>query len=474
MPGWNHEPTEERAATQRPFGWNQLRYAVAGLLLAAAATKVIDTPRILAGGGLLGTLPRIVFVTAFEAAAAAWIVVGDRFVSWILTLAIFVVFVVSTTWAILTGQSCNCFGDQVDARTMLILDVCVLFLVASFRPVGRRNTSRWLTAHLVIAVAVGGAFAGLSIWNDQTTDRTDPLEFLLAHMLTGKPWPLDEQFHPDLKQLSSGRWLILVVREDCDHCGELMVRYFRDPRTHRPGERTALFVAGSDEWPFQFDFISFERSGDRFITWPAGEPSVASPAVFVVEDGTVIQAADGDEADRLTESLLRDAAARTQDQRHGTAHGSGRAPAVRSLSARLSPPDGLRRFATILPVRHRRARALPIRSFLAFLIPAVRCGVSGTEHAGFEVGIGCERAPRGARLLAGSLEIPVCSRVAEIVREKLTGVRVCRYTCESVLSERFVRSKESGCGLPNGVGVVLLHVAAAGSRRSRLDPNSAR
>ncbi len=82
--------------------------------------------------------------------------------------------------------------------------------------------------------------------------------------------------------------------------------------------------------------------------------------------------------------------------------------------------------------------------------------------------------PGGARLLAGSLEIPVCSRVAEIVREKLTGVRVCRYTCESVLSERFVRSKESGCGLPNGVGVVLLHVAAAGSRRSRLDPNSAR
>ena len=288
------------------FGWNQLRFAVAALLLAAAATKVVDTPRILSGEGLLGSPPRLVFVIAFEAAAGVWIAVGDRFLSWIVTLVVFGVFVLSTAYAIVTGQSCNCFGSRVDARAMLILDLCVLLTVAGFRPIGRSIRSGWLPMQMLIAVVVGGAFAGMSVWKVRTTDRTEPLEFLLAQSLIGKAWLLDERFHPDLRELHSDRRLIVVVREECEHCQAMMMRHFDDPRTHRPGERTAMFVAGNDEWPFQFDRVCFERSGDGFITWPGGEPFVASPAVFVVEDGVVMQAADGDEADGFLETLFRD------------------------------------------------------------------------------------------------------------------------------------------------------------------------
>jgi len=59
-----------------------LRFAVAALLFAAAVTKVVNTPQILAGGGLLGTTPRLTFVIAFEATAATWLLIGNWNFCW--------------------------------------------------------------------------------------------------------------------------------------------------------------------------------------------------------------------------------------------------------------------------------------------------------------------------------------------------------------------------------------------------------
>ena len=299
------ESTEESAPTGKRFGWSQLRFLVAALLFAAAVTKVVKTSQILAGGGLLGTMPRLLFVIAFEASAATWLLIGNLFLSWILTVAVFAVFVASTGYAIMTGQSCNCFGERFDPRTMLILDVVVLLLAGYFRPAGRSISSKRLMTHLVTAVVIGSLFAGASIWRNQTTDRTEPLEFLLADMLIGKSWPLNEQSHPGLKELNSGKWLVLVVREDCDHCRKMMVQYFSDPQIHRPDERTAIFIAGSNEWPFQLDQISFELPGVQFVSWSMGEPFVASPAIFLIDDGIIVRAADGNDSEHFIESVFR-------------------------------------------------------------------------------------------------------------------------------------------------------------------------
>ena len=284
--------------------WGQIRFFVAALLLFAAAVKVVSTPQILAGGGLLGTAPRLTCVVAFEASMATYLIIGNLFLSWILTLVVFVVFVVSAGYALATGQACNCFGDQVDPQVMLIIDMVVLAATGWCRPVPEPGTQKQLIKHLIIAAIVGTAFAGLSVWRNQVVDRTQPLEFLLADMLNGKPWPLDESLHPDLQELGSGKWMVVVVRRDCDHCRELIEKYFRDPQRHRPDERTAVFVAGNDQWPFQLDHVSFDVIGGTFLAWSSAEPFVASPAIFLIDDGTVVEAADGNDSDQFIETLL--------------------------------------------------------------------------------------------------------------------------------------------------------------------------
>ena len=295
---------EETRRGDRLFGWQQLRFAVAAVLFAAAVSKIINSPQILAGGGLLGTTPRLLFVIAFEATAATWLVIGSLFWSWILTLVTFSVFVASTGYAVFTGQSCNCFGGQFSPQAVMFVDIVVLSLAAYFRPLNRIRSSKRQMLQIALAGVVGVTFAGTSVWKNQTVARSEPLEFLLADMLIGKPWPLDAQLHSDLDQLNTGKWLIVVVREDCDHCRQMMAHQFSDPQTHRPNERTAIFIAGSNEWRIQLDEVSFDVSGDTFIIWPAGEPFVASPAVFLIENGIVVEAADGNESERFIETLF--------------------------------------------------------------------------------------------------------------------------------------------------------------------------
>jgi len=298
---------ERTPRNRQGFSWQQLRLAVAVLLLAAAATKVVNTAHILAGGGLLGTVPRLLFVIAFEATAAVWLVIGNLYWSWILTLVTFSVFVASTSYAILTGQSCNCFGDRLSPQVMLMVDAVVLVLAGCFRPCERIAWAKRHTSLLACAIAVGVTFGGASMWRNQTVDRSEPLDFLLADMLIDKSWPLNEQVHPDLKELTSGKWFVLVVREDCDHCRQMVAQHFNDPQTHRPNERTAVFIAGSNEWGFALDEVSLDISEDELINWPTGEPFVASPAVFLVENGIVVDAADGNDSEHFIEAAFANA-----------------------------------------------------------------------------------------------------------------------------------------------------------------------
>ena len=130
---------------------------------------------------------------------------------------------------------------------------------------------------------------------------------MLADMLIEKRWPLDATLHPDLAELDEGRWMVLVVRRDCEHCRQLLEKHFADPATHRPNERTATFVAGETSWPFMLDEIAIESSAGTSITWPAEEPFVASPAIFLIENGRVVKASDGEDADAFLEESMSNA-----------------------------------------------------------------------------------------------------------------------------------------------------------------------
>ena len=290
----------------RSFGWEHFRFAVAALLLAATVGKIFNMAQILTGCGLLGTMPRLVAVTAFEAAAAAYLIVGNRFLAWLLTLITFAIFVTSAFYAMATDQSCDCFGEQLVPETMVVVDTVVLLLTGCLRPSSWRISSRTLVRPLPIVAVVGGLVAAMAVSRYEILVRHERSRLLVADVLVGKSWPLNGQMDSQLSELSSGKWMILIAQQDCGHCRNLVARYFADPETHRPGERTAVFVFGGadDRWQFQFDRVTLDLSGDTWLSWPNGKPYVVNPAVFLVDNGIVVDAAEGAETDQFIGSLL--------------------------------------------------------------------------------------------------------------------------------------------------------------------------
>ena len=298
--------TETTQPSRRPFDWEQFRFALAVLLLAAAVVKIRNMPQILTGNGLLGTMPRLVAVVAFEAAVAAFLIVGNRFLSWLLALTTFAIFVTSAIYGIVTDQSCNCFGEQLEPETMVVIDTVVLLLTLCLRPGRRQESSRNRIRQLTTIAVVGGLVAGAAIWRYEVLVTIERSRLLVADLLVGKTWPLNEQIDTRLSPLGSGKWMILIAQQDCGPCRNLVARHFADPETHRPGERTAVFVfgGGNDRWRFQFDRVTLDLSGDALLSWPNGKPYVVNPAVFFLHNSIVVDAAEGEDTDKLLSSLL--------------------------------------------------------------------------------------------------------------------------------------------------------------------------
>ena len=107
---------------------------------------------------------------------------------------------------------------------------------------------------------------------------------------------IGQTLNPRLRELESGKWLVVVARIDCDHCAQLLGKYFSDPLRHPAGRRTALFIAGNNDWSFQLDRLSLVGSPTDTVSWSV-EPFVASPALFLLDRGVVTDAADGSDAD---------------------------------------------------------------------------------------------------------------------------------------------------------------------------------
>ena len=284
--------------------WRLVRISVSLLLSAAVFTKWSNFIPILLGDGLLSSLPLLLAAIAVEAALAFYLLIGNPQWSWRFTVALFLAFFVASAYAFLTSQQCNCFGETIGPGWMLAIDAMVLFVSLSARP--SSSEKNWATlslSPLLISVLVGAAVAGSAFHQSRaTSDNT--LEFLLADQMLGRKWPIDSSVNPELELLSEGRWLVFVFRRDCGHCRELVHKFFDNPNRHRRSERTITFLAGTDSWPFKLDLVSLEFATNFSVMWGDHEPFVASPAIFVLRDGIVVEAADGNETDRMLFKLL--------------------------------------------------------------------------------------------------------------------------------------------------------------------------
>lgn len=335
-------PAGDKSNGTRTGGWSMLRAFLGLFLFLAAGAKSLHLVTILEADGLLSWRPLLLIAITFEAALATYLIIGDAVWAWRLTVPTFVVFALSALIAIATDRNCNCILQSVGPQYMFPLDLLVLMLAVWFRPHAERSVSQSVPAPestllslridaspctvdkaissdskasvlplvknqpacLGLCATVGVLFAAMALVGEQKIDRTDPLKFLIADMMVDKKWPLDSRFHADLKPLESGQWLVFIARQDCDHCRQLMETQFADAQRHRDAERTVTFIAGSDQWPFQLDTVSMHVDPASVISWKAGEPFVASPAVFVLKDGLVTDGRNGDDSDAFVEQLF--------------------------------------------------------------------------------------------------------------------------------------------------------------------------
>ncbi len=289
----------------RDVCWHSLRRLIAGVLVAAAVLKALNSTQILVTDGLLSSKPLLLATIGFEAGAALYLVTGPLFGTWLLTLGTFTVFAFISGYALGTGQDCNCFAEAIDSRVTLTLDMIVLSLAIWFRPVRHAVWGSGMSRMIPRAAAVGlCASMAAAGWHEMSI-RSESLEALNPDELIGRPWPLGDLYHSELGELLNGNWLLVVAARDCERCHELIERHFPQPTRHRADERTAVFVADGERWPFQFDEVSLDVSGEAVVSWPGDAPFVSTPAVFVIQDGNVVEAADGKGALRVIAALFQ-------------------------------------------------------------------------------------------------------------------------------------------------------------------------
>lgn len=282
--------------------WDWIRWIPAFVLTIAAGFKIYYSPLIVASDGLLSSKGLLCCVVFGELLVAALITFLPNRNSWATAACTFFVLFVVAFYASLADVSCNCFGSSLPSWSSIVIDISILGLCYVAKPT---ESSKPVSCRpVVFGLILGSLGVGLMTYRFVSARQSSSLRFLLADELIGARWPLGSNFSSGLSQLESGRWIVLVVRRDCEHCQELLAEHFEDASWSRPGERTALFMAGSSTWPYIFDQVSVEFTPLGSITWPDNEPFVASPAVFLIDEGVITSASDGQDSKVLIADLF--------------------------------------------------------------------------------------------------------------------------------------------------------------------------
>ena len=291
----------------RDWGFSSLRLAAAAILLIAAFAKVWHYPLILKGDGFLANQIVLDAAIVFEAIAAVAIVASGAKLCWWMIVSVYGLFTIVSAFALLTDSECNCFGAWFGASVTMPLDLAILVACAVVRI---RNPNLLRISHSnsrLILFGISGLVVGLGLvmgghYRLQTSSRDNGTRFLLATEMIGKPWPIHGAMNPLLRELESGKWLVIVARRDCEHCAQLLQAYFSDPSRHPAETRTVQFIAGRNDWSFHLDRLTLIGTPTGTVSWSI-EPFVASSALFLLDRGLVQDAADGSDADSFASRL---------------------------------------------------------------------------------------------------------------------------------------------------------------------------
>ena len=303
------------------------RIAVSFILLFAAVSKLQVAPALLRGDSLLSNPVLLYAAVCVESGVAVWTLTAPAPLAWPVITGLFATLTVFASWAIVANRECNCFGDLLPTGASLPINIGIVVTMMLSRKkwgIGQRNApptsepmmskasasnpNRWLTQIFVpgFVSLVVACISGFVLHNTLSNQRETPnVRFLLADDWVGKSWPIDDHFNADLKVIKTGKWLAVIFRSDCEHCKALVQRI---ADTQKNGDVSDLkivsFVAGSSVWPVHFGKASIDSESFIRIQWNGEEPFVASPAVFLLVNGDVVEAKDGEKADALVERVL--------------------------------------------------------------------------------------------------------------------------------------------------------------------------
>jgi hypothetical protein len=270
-------------------------------------------------------------VAVLEAVLATVSIAGPwRRAAWHATIVVFGLFaIVAAVEAIWGRASCGCFGAvQVRPIYTMVLDLAaVTMLVVTGRPdgegqnpEGKRQKQPASMRRSVIACGVGTVWlaAALGFWltrprvvvasasaktSGQDFGKAGELVVLEPEKWAGQRFNLAE--HIDVgSQLSNGRWIVLLVHHDCDHCAAAVPKYVAEyggavsssNSDGRSPPRLAViemppFGDANDPPPWQLPSTVLAGRLDESRDWFA-----TTPVAIYVQAGLIVSAKEGGEA----------------------------------------------------------------------------------------------------------------------------------------------------------------------------------
>jgi len=233
------------------------------------------------------------------------------------------------------AAQCGCFGASGPSPTVMIaIDGALLAGLLFLPPAERASTAATPVLSVLrlgaIAVAIGAAVAFLVpqkaavvLDNVAAAPPAPPTPPAPPAAATSRPWPampataqpwyapefetwkgkrLDEQevmliVRPMPVNLNEGRHHVVLMREDCDHCHELLLRYFGSTL---PAPTVAISVPDATGEPLENPCTQCTATA-----FPKGITYVFStPVLLTVQDGVVVGVCtDSEDADKVRAAI---------------------------------------------------------------------------------------------------------------------------------------------------------------------------
>lgn len=295
--------------------WTSLRWILAIVLLAAAGLKAYQLARApVMEPGLLNQRWLLAGVVELELVLGTWLLIGTQGLrTWTFTLVVWLTFLgVASYEAVLGASSCGCFGQfHVKPVYTAGFDLVAVLALLFSRP--RRDPEQlsppalgaWRRA-LLILIALGGIASGAwdirhysgGVPSDQGMIVADGVTILEPEKWAGHSFPLTDSIDAG-DSLTSGNWLVVLYRSDCDHCQRAVPKYEQLARQNK-------MAAGSPgvaliEMPPYADagqqLVGPDSAAVRGKLSDKHEWFAQTPVVIKLVDGKVVAAAEGEQAE---------------------------------------------------------------------------------------------------------------------------------------------------------------------------------